>query len=132
MVVEESQIPESQIPTQTNDGSQLPTQTHVGLEDTKSLGSELNKVKLGGALSTPAVRHLAKQYGINILDISGTGKDGRVLKEDVLKHAIQKGVLPDSSGAMSADSRDQSLGGEDPYASTEVGQHHDDKTVPLR
>ncbi|KAF2433932.1 hypothetical protein EJ08DRAFT_606499 [Tothia fuscella] len=38
------------------------------------------------SLATPAVRHLTKQHNIDILDISGTGKDGRVLKEDVQNH----------------------------------------------
>jgi 2-oxoisovalerate dehydrogenase E2 component (dihydrolipoyl transacylase) len=38
-------------------------------------------------LATPAVRHLTKELHIDIADISGTGKDGRVLKEDVQKFA---------------------------------------------
>lgn len=37
------------------------------------------------SLATPAVRGLLKQHGVNILDINGTGKDGRVLKEDLLR-----------------------------------------------
>ena len=37
-------------------------------------------------LATPAVRGLLKQSNIDILQVSGTGKDGRVLKEDVHKH----------------------------------------------
>ncbi len=37
------------------------------------------------ALATPAVRHLVKNHGLKIEDIPGTGKDGRVTKEDVLK-----------------------------------------------
>lgn len=51
----------------------------------------------GGNLSTPAVRHLAKQYGISINEIVGTGKDGRVLKEDVLNYAVSKGVCKQQS-----------------------------------
>jgi 2-oxoisovalerate dehydrogenase E2 component (dihydrolipoyl transacylase) len=39
------------------------------------------------ALATPAVRHLSKQLGIEITSISGTGKDGRVLKEDLQRYA---------------------------------------------
>lgn len=38
------------------------------------------------ALATPAVRHLSKELKVNILDIEGTGKEGRVLKEDIYKY----------------------------------------------
>lgn len=37
------------------------------------------------ALATPAVRHLSKERNVNILDVDGTGRDGRVLKEDIYK-----------------------------------------------
>lgn len=37
------------------------------------------------ALATPAVRHLSKELQVDISDIHGTGKDGRVLKEDIYK-----------------------------------------------
>ncbi|KAL1894629.1 hypothetical protein Cpir12675_003568 [Ceratocystis pirilliformis] len=36
-----------------------------------------------GAIATPAVRHLSRQHDIDITQIRGTGKDGRVLKEDI-------------------------------------------------
>lgn len=37
------------------------------------------------ALATPAVRHLSKDRKVDILDVDGTGKDGRVLKEDIYR-----------------------------------------------
>lgn len=46
-----------------------------------------------GSLATPAVRHLVKEHKVNITDIQGTGRDGRVLKEDVHKH-VSQGAQP--------------------------------------
>ncbi|KAI1383200.1 2-oxoacid dehydrogenases acyltransferase-domain-containing protein [Hypoxylon trugodes] len=37
------------------------------------------------SLATPAVRHLSKELNVDILEVDGTGKDGRVLKEDIYK-----------------------------------------------
>lgn len=38
-----------------------------------------------GVLATPAVRHLARGYGVSLADVAGTGAGGRVLKEDVVR-----------------------------------------------
>ncbi|KAI0508391.1 2-oxoacid dehydrogenase acyltransferase [Xylaria bambusicola] len=37
------------------------------------------------SLATPAVRHLCKELNVQITDVVGTGKSGRVLKEDIYK-----------------------------------------------
>jgi len=42
------------------------------------------------SLATPAVRGLLKEHDLAIEDIIGTGKDGRVLKEDVFKHLEER------------------------------------------
>eukprot|EP00850_Spirogloea_muscicola_P011174 SM000068S20606 [mRNA] locus=s68:426613:429375:- [translate_table: standard] len=41
-------------------------------------------------LATPAVRHLARVYSVHLPEVSGTGKDGRRLREDVLQYAAAK------------------------------------------
>lgn len=51
-------------------------------------------------LATPAVRGLLKEHKLNIEDIHGSGKEGRVLKEDVFKH-LEQGSQAQSSGTAS-------------------------------
>ncbi|KAK8156737.1 2-oxoacid dehydrogenases acyltransferase-domain-containing protein [Phyllosticta citribraziliensis] len=50
-------------------------------------------------LATPAVRHMLKQLNVEITDVQGTGKDGRVLKEDVQRFAASKVNPPHPSVA---------------------------------
>jgi 2-oxoisovalerate dehydrogenase E2 component (dihydrolipoyl transacylase) len=61
------------------------------------------------SLATPAVRGLLKEHNIAIEDVAGTGKDGRVLKEDVHKY-IENGksskAIPSTSSASSKPSID--------------------------
>lgn len=77
--------------SQTSDSSDddMP-ETNVLYADFPSPGHKGSNNKV---LSTPAVRNLAKEYGINIGDVLGTGKDGRVLKDDVISFAAKKGVI---------------------------------------
>lgn len=42
-------------------------------------------VEKSAALATPAVRGLLKELNVNIANVTGTGKDGRVTKDDVHK-----------------------------------------------
>jgi 2-oxoisovalerate dehydrogenase E2 component (dihydrolipoyl transacylase) len=42
------------------------------------------------SLATPAVRHLMKELDVVISDVKGTGRDGRVTKEDVHRFVSQK------------------------------------------
>lgn len=41
-------------------------------------------------LATPAVRHMTKDFDVDIADVQGSGKDGRVLKEDVQRYVSQR------------------------------------------
>ena len=43
----------------------------------------------GPVLCTPAVRAIAKEHNIDLRQVPGTGKDGRVMKEDILHYIKQ-------------------------------------------
>jgi 2-oxoisovalerate dehydrogenase E2 component (dihydrolipoyl transacylase) len=43
--------------------------------------------------ATPAVRALAKEHGVDLADVAGTGSAGRVLKDDLLAH-VGLGAAP--------------------------------------
>lgn len=98
---EESQLQEREV---TKSSSTAPiANTHV-LPGSQSSSTEQNHTTSSGdvpetppkpvlstgkhaTLATPAVRHLSKELNVNIAEIRGTGKDGRVSKDDVKQFA---------------------------------------------
>uniref|UniRef100_A0AC34FU46 Dihydrolipoamide acetyltransferase component of pyruvate dehydrogenase complex n=1 Tax=Panagrolaimus sp. ES5 TaxID=591445 RepID=A0AC34FU46_9BILA len=78
------------------------------------------------ALATPAVRRISMENKVDLSKISGTGKDGRVLKEDVLRFLGQIPQLDSSKTSSSASS--QSTAASSPIRIT-PGK---DQTVPVR
>lgn len=87
-----SEAKEQEIEVQRNDTAvatgDVPAQSAPSLP-TERVQEESQPRKPPGkhaSLATPAVRHMVKAANLNIEDIEGTGKDGRVLKEDVQRH----------------------------------------------
>lgn len=62
-----------------------PTKTRSNDDDIDTVYADGKK-----ALTTPAVRRIAMENKIDIDEIVGTGKGGRILKEDVLHHLTDK------------------------------------------
>jgi len=60
----------------------------------------------GKVLSTPAVRRLARENALDLALVTGTGKAGRVLKEDLLRYLAnpeaQSAVVADTAPSMAA------------------------------
>ncbi|KAI9018395.1 2-oxoacid dehydrogenases acyltransferase-domain-containing protein, partial [Hyaloraphidium curvatum] len=53
-----------------------------------------------GVLATPAVRRVAREHGVDVARVfPGTGKDGRVLKEDVIRYVEQRQMADATCGA---------------------------------
>lgn len=94
----------------------------------------LEGAKIGGVLSTPAVRNFAKQLGVGIEDVPGTGKGGRVMKEDVFNYAARAGVLQESSPPANSSSAEQyhQRDKKSQEVSSTYQWEYEDKTVPLR
>lgn len=63
-----------------------------------SLSDSTNK----SHLITPAVRHMLKKHNIDIINVNGTGKDGRILKEDVQQHILAVSSTSPSSNETSS------------------------------
>lgn len=61
---------------------QQPTEQH-NVEPVET-PKQMLKEDHGSVLATPAVRKLAKEKNIDLASIVGSGKDGRILKEDIL------------------------------------------------
>jgi len=90
-VIEEGAAPEKK-PEQSTDSGAATDQAASGEEDS------------GAPTLSPAVRRAVLEHGIDPSNVKGTGKDGRLTKEDVLSAARAKedGTDPAAGGAVSA------------------------------
>ncbi|KAL0892236.1 hypothetical protein ABMA27_015421 [Loxostege sticticalis] len=79
-------------------------------------------------LTTPAVRRIASQFKVDLSTIKATGRNGRILKEDVLDHlnmsSDQSNVVPDVTSVQAV-----AIPVMQAHARTEIVL--DDKTVPV-
>jgi pyruvate dehydrogenase E2 component (dihydrolipoamide acetyltransferase) len=67
---------------------ETPRELTVARTDTHQTPSPKAKVR-----AIPAVRKLAQELGVNLEDVKGSGPDGRILHEDVIR-AAQRGTAP--------------------------------------
>ncbi|MDR5898335.1 2-oxo acid dehydrogenase subunit E2 [Halomonas vilamensis] len=72
------------------ENTQQPTATPAPKTVPERESTETSVAQAGGAYgktpASPAVRRLVREHGLDLAAIAGSGKDGRVLKEDVLGH----------------------------------------------
>lgn len=78
-----SQAPSQAFNNAVEDAAELP-----GAAPPKASGEGVYSDK-GKVPASPAVRRLVREHGVKLTDMVGSGKDGRVLKEDVLAYLDQ-------------------------------------------
>ncbi len=89
-IVEEQTAPESEKSTPTPAPTQKPSPT-----------ANIDEVTFSKAYASPSVRKFARELGVDLGAISGTGRKNRVLRDDVkgfVKSALSSGISPVSQG----------------------------------
>jgi 2-oxoisovalerate dehydrogenase E2 component (dihydrolipoyl transacylase) len=97
---EESQA-RAQDTTQAEDTTEPPAVASKPSQETPEPEKRLQPRGKHATLATPAVRHLTKELNVNIADVQGTGRDGRVLKEDVYQFAKRRDTVPTAAEPVS-------------------------------
>ena len=74
--------------------AQIQAQDRAEQLSSPTRSSLVASINTGSVLSTPAVRKMAREHDLDLAAIVGTGKQGRVLKEDVLNYlSMDKAVI---------------------------------------
>lgn len=110
------------------DASSVPIGSAI-LSESGDLKEEFKKNSKCGTLSTPAVRNLAKEHGINIDDVIGTAKHGRITKEDVLKFAVDNKIIEDKPASFNPTSIEPMTGPEETLHEIADSLYHDKKLI---
>ena len=83
-------IPEERVESTSEKTARSDAVTSVGKtvavkprSDSQSSKYQDQETKTGGVHAGPAVRKQAREYGVNIIEVAGTGRKDRVLKEDI-------------------------------------------------
>ena len=65
--------------------------TELMRSDSPSDKHPVQETKTGGVHAGPAVRKQAREYGVNITEVTGTGRKARILKEDI-QHFVKASI----------------------------------------
>ncbi|KAJ5585684.1 hypothetical protein N7450_005471 [Penicillium hetheringtonii] len=111
--IEDDLSDSNQTPTQSVSEAAVPEDTHIAItRESEAPTNPATQDNLSGAkpetkatnpaLIAPAVRIMLKQHDIDIKDVTGTGKGGRVMKEDVQKYLDSRNSVPKPLSSKSA------------------------------
>ncbi|XKH61498.1 2-oxo acid dehydrogenase subunit E2 [Halomonas sediminis] len=83
-------------------GTSMPERTPAPSSERPQEASQLRRGAFGRVPASPAVRRLVREHNLDLEAIPGSGKDGRVLKEDVLNFVEQAEPGQEAATAASA------------------------------
>lgn len=81
-------------------------------------------------LATPSVRKFAREQGIDIAQVAGTGKAGKITREDV--EAFKNGGAPAASSSVAPAAEAATTTSAPAAAPTEIPQGADEERVPFK
>jgi 2-oxoisovalerate dehydrogenase E2 component (dihydrolipoyl transacylase) len=111
---------------------QLVGSTNTAMQTDLSENAENSRAK---ALASPAVRRIAREYKINIAIVSGSGKKGRVLKQDIESHMQSQNQSTQAANKPTPTQQSNSTAANPNLLSSvaNIGQHADvSKVVAMR
>ncbi len=89
-------------PAPASSGSVASAESSASIAPCAAVGGEGGgRGAYGRTPASPAVRRLVREHGLSLDAVAGSGKDGRVLKEDVLRHLEHGEASPTQEAATS-------------------------------
>jgi len=98
------------IPRDREEPDELKAKPEPAAQLSKATASPVASASRQRIPASPAVRRLVREHELNLGDIAGSGKDGRVLKADVLAH-LEEGPKPAQTQVAADDTRAATTGG---------------------
>ncbi|WP_048306017.1 2-oxoglutarate dehydrogenase complex dihydrolipoyllysine-residue succinyltransferase [Halomonas sp. PR-M31] len=106
-------------------------QDESGAQEKQSDGQDEDDATLGDKIVAPAARKMIAEHGLDANKIEGTGKGGRILKEDVQKAVSEGAAKKSSSNAKSASASSESTTKAAAQAAPQVEGERPEKRVPM-